>query len=108
MRTCYPLLPAAAKPEQAHPLFLDHVALALTAHIACTYGGMNPNAGLPRGGLAPWQEKRVKELMTATLQEEVPLSRPATECNLSVRHFARAFRQSTGVFSPPLAPETSR
>jgi AraC-like DNA-binding protein len=89
------LLPATAKPEEAHPLFLDHVALALTADLVCTYGGMNPNAGLPRGGLAPWQEKRVKELTSATPQEEVPLSRLATECNLSVRHFARAFRQST-------------
>jgi len=91
------LLPAAAKPEEAHPLFLDHVGLALAAHIACTYGGMNPNAGLPRGGLAPWQEKRVKELMSATLRQEVPLSRLAKECDLSVRHFARAFRQSTCV-----------
>lgn len=91
------LLPATAKPEEANPLFLDHVAVALAAHLACTYGGMNPDAGLPRGGLAPWQERRVKELMTACLHEEVSLNRLAAECSLSVRHFARAFRQSTGL-----------
>jgi AraC-like DNA-binding protein len=90
------LLPATAKPAEAPSMFLDHVALALTAHVACTYGGVNPNPGLPRGGLAPWQEKRAKELMSATLSEDVPLARLANECGLSVRHFARAFRQSTG------------
>src|SRR6266567_4218323 len=93
------LLPATANPERAHPLFLDHVALALNAHVAHVYGGMSPNGSLPRGGLAPWQERRVKELMSESMQEEVPLSRLAAECGLSVRHFVRAFQQSTGV--PP-------
>ena len=91
------LLPAMAKPEEAHPLFLDHVALALMAHVANVYGGMSPDAGLPHGGLALWQVRRVKELMSESLSEEIPLSRLATECGLSVRHFARAFRHSTGV-----------
>jgi len=78
---------------------MDHAALALTAHMAHVYGGMNTLRDLPRGGLAPWQERRAKELMHATLNDEVPLQRVAAECGLSVRHFARAFRQSTGV--PP-------
>jgi AraC-like DNA-binding protein len=93
------LLPAIGKPQEAHPLFLDHLALALMAHMANVYGGMSLNAGLPRGGLAAWQERRVNELMAASLSEDVPLSRLANECGLSVRHFARAFRQSTG-YSP--------
>lgn len=93
------LLPIAGKPQEGHPLFLDHVASALTVHMACVYGGMNTKRGMPRGGLVPWQERRVKELMSETLSEEVPLSRLANECGLSVRHFTRAFRHSTG--SPP-------
>jgi len=52
---------------------------------------------VPHGGLALWQVRRVKELMSESLSEEIPLSRLATECGLSVRHFARAFRHSTGV-----------
>lgn len=91
------LLPAMSKPREAHPLFLDHVALALTAHMASVYGGMDPNAEMIRGGLAPWQERRARELMSASLTEDIPLSRLASECGLSVRHFARAFRRSTGV-----------
>jgi AraC-like DNA-binding protein len=54
---------------------------------------------IARGGLAPWQLRRAKELMSANLDEQFPLSRLAEECGLSVRHFARAFRHSTGV--PP-------
>lgn len=48
-----------------------------------------------RGGLAPAQERRVKELMVAGIDENISLVRLATECGLSSRHFARAFRQST-------------
>ncbi len=93
------LLPAVANPREVHPLFLDHVALALTVHVASVYGGMSANTGIPRGGLAPWQERRAKDLMMACINEEIPLERLAAECGLSVRHFARAFRKSVGV--PP-------
>jgi len=93
------LLPAMADPRGAHPLFLDHMALALTAHMAVTYGGISANAMRPRSGLSPWQERRAKELMMACLDQEISLSRLAQECGLSVRHFARAFRLSTGI--PP-------
>jgi AraC-like DNA-binding protein len=52
-----------------------------------------------RGGLAPWQLRRAEALMSQNLSVQVPLERVADECGLSVRHMARAFRQSTGV--PP-------
>ena len=52
-----------------------------------------------RGGLAPWQLKRAEALMSENLGVQVPLGQVAEECGLSVRHLARAFRQSTGV--PP-------
>jgi len=90
------ILPAAAKPEEAHPLFLDHVALALTAHLAHRYGALPARPAAYRGGLAKWQERRVKELIREA-KDELPLSRLADECGLSVRHFIRAFKQSTGI-----------
>jgi transcriptional regulator GlxA family with amidase domain len=52
-----------------------------------------------RGGLAAWQVRRAKELIDANLDGQLPLSHIAEACGLSTRHFARAFRQSTGV--PP-------
>lgn len=91
------LLSATARPEETPALLLDHVALALTTHVAHVYGGMKKTEGKVRGGLAPHQERRAKELMTADLREEIPLTRVAEECGISTRHLARAFRQSTGV-----------
>ncbi|MEO8371112.1 MAG: AraC family transcriptional regulator [Candidatus Solibacter sp.] len=93
------LRPLIAEPKQANSLFLDHVVLAMTAHMASAYGGLKKDAGIPRGGLASWQERRAKELMGASLNEKLSLSRLAMECGLSARHFARAFRLSTGM--PP-------
>ncbi len=50
-------------------------------------------------GLAPWQERRAKEFMLAHLAEEVSLDEIAAVCNLSVPHFGRLFRVTTGL--PP-------
>ena len=93
------LRPALERPAEANALFVDHVAAALCSHVAQTYGGVQRLRKLPRGGLAPWQEKRAKELLESDLSGEFPLSRLALECGLSVRHFTRAFRQSVGM--PP-------
>jgi AraC family transcriptional regulator len=93
------LRPALAKPEEASAPFVDHVALALTSHVARAYGGMRAFEPLPRGGLAPWQERRTRERLDADLGGEISLKQLAMECGLSVRQFSRAFRQSIGI--PP-------
>jgi len=93
------VLPAIAQPEHAHPLFLDHVVLAMAGHVAHAYGGVRATRRHHRGGLASRQLTRVMELMSSSLMEGPGLSQLANECGLSPRHFARAFRQSTGV--PP-------
>lgn len=89
--------PALARVGDVSGLFVDHVALALAIHIATSYGDV---ALLPRqwgGGLAPWQERRAKELIETSLDDGITLEVLAVACNLSRRHFARAFRQSTGM-----------
>jgi AraC-like DNA-binding protein len=90
------VLPALRHPDQVSQLFLDHVLLAIGAHVAQTYGGMRPLAGPPRGGLAPWQESRAKEILSTNLDGSVPLTEVARQCGLSVSHFSRAFRRTTG------------
>ena len=90
------LLPALNNPENACRLFLDHVVLALNTHFAYAYGGMRSAARVARGGLAPWQERRCKELMNSRIGEQISLRELAKECRLSISHFAAAFRQSTG------------
>jgi AraC-like DNA-binding protein len=93
------MLVAVHSPEQANQLFVDHVVLALTAHIAQTYGGLRLIRDLPKGGLAPWQERRACDALAARLEGDMSLKIIAAECGLSVSHFSRAFRQSTGL--PP-------
>jgi transcriptional regulator GlxA family with amidase domain len=90
------LLPFFEHPEQVSRLFAEHIMLAVGVHAAKTYGEMKP-VRVAHGGLAPWQERRTKEVVDANLDGAVPLKMLADECGLSVGHFSRAFRQSTGM-----------
>jgi AraC-like DNA-binding protein len=91
------LLPAFDTSDQVSQLFADYISLALGSHIAHTYGGMRSVVAPRQGGLAAWQERRVKERMSANLQGKVSTGDLARECSLSAGHFARAFRHSTGL-----------
>jgi AraC family transcriptional regulator len=91
------VLPALSCPDQASQLFIDHVLLALAVHVAQTYGGMRPLSRPVRGGLAAWQVRRAKQILSANLDGRLPLKEVAQECRLSVSHFSRAFRRTTGV-----------
>jgi len=52
-----------------------------------------------RGGLAPWQQKRVLEFINQHVTENIALTTLAELVRLSPYHFARAFKQSLG--APP-------
>ena len=91
------ILPALSHADQANRLFVDHVTLAAGIHLASTYGGLRPVVRPVRGGLAPWQERRAKEVLSSNLDGSVPLKDVARECRLSVSHFSRAFRRTMGV-----------
>ena len=84
-------------PHRVNRLFMDHVTLAIAAHVARTYGGMQITPRLVIGGLAAWQEKRAKEMLAGNLSGATPLNEIAAACGLSVSHFSRAFRNSTGL-----------
>ena len=47
--------------------------------------------------LAPWQERRAKELMAEDLRRDISIKDLARECEISPSHFCRAFSQSTGL-----------
>ncbi len=91
------VLPSLMRPAEGNALFLDHVALALYAHVAHAYGGARRPGGAERlGGLAPWQERRAKDLLTTQLARNVSLAEVARDCDLSRSHFGKAFKQTTG------------
>lgn len=100
------LAPSLTHPENANRLFLDHVLLAIGAHTAQFYGGMEPRSRAARGGLAPWQLRHLMEFMNANLSGDFKVAELAAECGLSAGHLIRAFRISTG--SPPYRWLTQR
>ena len=89
------LLPSLQRPAEASALFLDQMALALYAHVAHVYGGTAPRAGAT-AGLAPWQERRARELLSADLAHDLSLAEIAAACGLSRSHFGKAFKTTTG------------
>ena len=93
------LLPALRRPAETNRLFIDYTMLAFTAHVAQTYGGMQPGSRSVHGGLAPWQARRARERLESDLGGTLSLQQIAAEFDLSVSHFSRAFRISTGL--PP-------
>ncbi|MBU2145794.1 MAG: AraC family transcriptional regulator [Alphaproteobacteria bacterium] len=94
------MLPAFDRPERASQLFIDHVTLALLSHLTEFYGDRAAAPAPLRGGLAPWQERRAREMLMANLDGRVGLGDLARECQLSRSYFARAFKATVGV--PPL------
>ncbi|WP_178129094.1 AraC family transcriptional regulator [Pseudomonas sp. ANT_J12] len=49
------------------------------------------------GGLAPWRENLVKQLILERLSDSLEVTELANACALSRSHFSRAFKCSTGL-----------
>jgi len=90
------LVPAFERPEAASGLFVDYVALALLTHLTTFYADKPAVVGPVAGGLAPWQERRAKEMLLANMDGKIGLDELARACRLSRSHFARAFKMTTG------------
>jgi AraC family transcriptional regulator len=98
------LNPLLARPEEATALFSDHVFSAMVAHLAVTYGGLDPRNPLVPGSrrlgmLSPAQEHRVVSLLLDDIAGDPGLAELASLCGLSRAHFLRAFKRTMGL--PP-------
>jgi AraC-like DNA-binding protein len=91
------LLPALAEPGRFNIFSVDRLGRAHRSHIARSCGGPQPTPPGARGGLAPWQVRRARELLSEKSNGDTPLAQVARQCGLSVSHFTRAFRQSLGM-----------
>lgn len=89
-------LAALESPTPVIGLFLDHLLQALAAHTLVQYGGIDLTPHRNGARLTSRQLRLVEELMDARLEEDLALETLASACGLSVAHFARAFRLSTG------------
>jgi len=90
------LMPAFDTSVGSTQLYVGHVLLAWHEYIATAYGGLSPVARRLKGTLAPWQLQRAQDFMLAHMEHDITLEQVAVHCRMSVNHFVRAFRQTTG------------
>jgi AraC family transcriptional regulator len=88
------LLASLEQPGHTSKIFLEHVLHALNCHFVCSYGGVPMSAPQFQGGLSPWQMRRATEFLAAHLDGNIALQQVAEACELSVSHFARAFKKT--------------
>jgi len=88
--------------DERSAMYIDTLGAALASVIAKRFMVGTPVRHDPvRGGLASWAERRCRDYLQARLAENVSLHELAAVANLSPFHFARMFKQSTGL--PPHA-----
>jgi AraC family transcriptional regulator len=90
------ILPCLNRPGMFSQLFMDSFTMMVCSHLVGRYGQLHGAIPQHKGGLAPWQKRRVVELLREHLDGEIKLATLADECRLSVSHFARSFRRSFG------------
>jgi transcriptional regulator GlxA family with amidase domain len=84
--------------ERLHPTAQQTLNRTQRFHqLGARHSGMHIESKLPQGGLAPWQLRRAKEILSAHIVGSISIAHLAAECGLSTCHFARSFRHSTGI-----------
>jgi len=80
-------------------LFANSLASLPTTHLLRTYNASTTLASAPRIGLGPARERRVREYIQRSLDQDLSIDALAAVVGLSPTYFAELFRQSTG-FTP--------
>lgn len=86
----------AIEPGFASSLFAEAVGMAIAVEIA-RYDGALPREQACRGGLAPWQLRRLESYVRDHLSDELSLSELAELLGISVRHLSRTVRDAKGI-----------
>jgi AraC-like DNA-binding protein len=87
------------QPGSHSKLYAESIALALTVQLVRKHDMAPVKLAPVRGGLAPWQLRRVFDYLEENLVNDVSLSELAAIVDLSRAHFSRQFKTSTGL--PP-------
>lgn len=87
--------------QSADRLFLEGLALQVASRLLSHHIADRPPAAPRKGGLAPWQARRVQEFLAENLALDIGIEELAAIARLSPFHFARAFKATVGM--PPHA-----
>ena len=77
-------------------LYGEFLGMALAAHVLRTYAVFPPRTVEYRGGLPKYQLRHVVDHIQANLAQDNSLQALADLANVSLFHFCRSFKQSTG------------
>ena len=78
-------------------LYAESLVTALTAHLLRRYSNIKNIFRTNTGGLSKHSLRHVIEFIESNLERDLMLAEIAKEIDLSIHHFARAFKQSTGL-----------
>jgi AraC family transcriptional regulator len=90
------LMEAEAKGSTGR-LYADSLATAMAAHLIKRYSNRRQAIKDYTGGLPKYRLKRVIEYINENLEEDISLDSLAALAQMSAYHFARCFKQSTGL-----------
>jgi AraC family transcriptional regulator len=86
----------AETPGFASDVLVEGLGLTMMAEIARYLRHARDRSSAARGGLAPWQLRRIADAVESLPESPPGLSDLAGLCGISPRHLMRAFKQSTG------------
>lgn len=78
-------------------LLAEAIGVQVALEVVRTDSGLAPNAAHTRGGLAPWQLRRLEAYVHEHLADELSLQGLAEVVGISARHLSRVVKQEKGV-----------
>ncbi len=86
-----------AAESAANVCYAEALTNALAVHFLKRYAAVNPSQGAVSSGLPPHKLQRVTAYIDEHLEHALSLAKIAAVTRMSVAHFARLFRQDTGM-----------
>ena len=92
-------LKSQVNPDPMYRQYAEALGILLTHELARISSDAGLRRPVSRGGLAPWQQKRVAAYIEERVADDIPLATLAELARLSPYHFSRSFKRSFGM--PP-------
>jgi AraC-like DNA-binding protein len=95
--TCHRLARELTSDCVMSQLHFDALTTSIGVQLVRRWSNLGMKVKPLRGGISPARLRRVEEFLMAHLADDIGLDALAATADLSAKHFARAFRQSTGM-----------
>jgi AraC family transcriptional regulator len=90
------LLPLFERQGNSHIPVLQHITIAICAHLLHAYGDHRDQGGSSSTQLTVWQEKAAKDFMIDHFADQIPMAAAASAAGVPIRRFIEGFKGVTG------------